>query len=368
VGEDEPIERFRRDWVGALGRAVTAADLIAIAVSGGPDSMALLALAARAWPGQVIAATVDHGLRADAAAEAAMVAAFCANFTLPPFSPATAGVRLGDSENEAQHPPIPAFAPGPRPAPGKGVEHLTLTPATPLATTNLQAAARAARYALLTAWATDQHATILATAHHADDQAETFLMRAARGSGLAGLAGIRPRRMLGDTLTLLRPLLDWRATELRALAEAWRLPFVDDPSNASARYDRTRFRALLRDTPWLDTAHLARSAGYLAEADADLRTLEAWLLDTRLQPAAPGDAKIDVAGLPREVRRRLARTVIGRVRRAQKISAPAWSDAANIESLLDALDAGKGATQGGVMASAEGEIWHFRAAPPRRRV
>ncbi|MFC3579796.1 tRNA lysidine(34) synthetase TilS [Sphingomonas hylomeconis] len=317
------------DAATALGRAVRPDDIIAIAVSGGPDSIALLALAARAWPGQVIAATVDHGLRAAAAAEAAMVAGFCATL-------------------------------------GAGVPHATLRPATPLATANLQAAARAARYALLTDWAAQAGAAILLTAHHADDQAETFLMRAARGSGLAGLAGIRPRRPLSDTLTLLRPLLGWRCAELRALAEDWALPFVDDPSNASARYDRTQFRALLRQAPWLDAAAIARSAGYLAETDRELRAFEAWLLDTRRRPSAPGDCTIDMAGLPRELCRRLARGAIARVREDRAIIAPAWSDAANIEPLLDALAAGGRATQAGVMASARGETWHFTAAPPRR--
>jgi tRNA(Ile)-lysidine synthase len=345
MGEADPAERFGHDWAAALGREVAADDVIAIAVSGGPDSMALLALAARAWPGQVIAATVDHGLRADAADEAAMVAAFCATATC--LGP---GIMEGAGK-------VP-----------EGIPHDTLTLLTPLATTNVQANARAARYALLTQWATAQGATILATAHHADDQAETFLMRAARGSGLAGLAGIRPRRPLSDTLTLLRPLLGWRAAALRTLAHAWALPFVDDPSNASERYDRTRFRALLRDSTLLDAAQLARAAGYLADADADLRALGAWLLDTRLQSAEPGDTKIDIAGLPREMRRRLARAGIGRVREAQNITDPIWSDAANIEALLDALEAGKGATQAGVMASVQGEIWHFSAAPPRRTV
>ncbi|MGL1617815.1 ATP-binding protein, partial [Vibrio parahaemolyticus] len=89
---------------------------------------------------------------------------------------------------------------------------------------------------------------------HADDQAETFLMRAARGSGVAGLAGIRARHR--REIDLVRPLLGWRVSELRALAVAAAVPFVDDPSNADPHYDRTRFRALLRDTPWLDAAQL----------------------------------------------------------------------------------------------------------------
>ncbi|MEG3123799.1 tRNA lysidine(34) synthetase TilS [Sphingomonas sp. GB1N7] len=351
----------------ALRRPVAPDDIIAIAVSGGPDSMALLALAEAAWPGQVIAATVDHGLRAEAADEAAMVADYCLTLGT---SPAKAGAQSRNADDDAHHKPIKTFPTGPRPSPGNGsgqsIPHTTLTPATPLGTANLQAAARTARYALLTDWARDAGATILTTAHHADDQAETFLMRAARGSGLAGLAAIRPRQQIEHNLILLRPLLDWRSAELRTLAEGWKLPFVDDPSNASARYDRTRFRTLLNQNPWLDADQIARSAAHLAEIDHDLRALEIWLLETHGLPANPGERRSDVAGLPREVRRRLARATITAVRTDRAILTPAWTPATNIESLLDALEAGKGATQAGVMASATANIWRFRAAPPRR--
>ncbi|WP_260597677.1 tRNA lysidine(34) synthetase TilS [Sphingomonas endolithica] len=309
--------------------------------------MALLTLAAAAWPGQVIAATVDHGLRPEAADEAAMVAAFCSAL---PRSPAAAEVPSERVADEAE----------------AGVPHATLKPATPLGTANLQAVAREARYTLLTKWARRHGATILATAHHADDQAETFLMRAARGSGLSGLAAIRPRRPLDHGITLLRPLLGWRGIELRQLATEWRLPFVDDPSNSSDRHDRTRFRALLDQTPWLDPAQLARSAGYLLEADGDLRAIEAWLLQERSVAAKTGELAIDVSGLPRDLCRRLAKSGIAMVRDAGLCIDSPGHPAGNIEPLLDALAVGKSATQAGVMVSATGNIWLFRPAPPRR--
>nr|WP_269083404.1 tRNA lysidine(34) synthetase TilS [Sphingomonas sp. Leaf357] len=369
-----------------MGRPVAAEDVFAIAVSGGPDSMALLALAEAAWPGQVIAATVDHGLRTDAADEAAMVAEYCR------LTPRGRNSELGGSSlslvSHLREGEDPAALPqnkkrDPRlreddvgcslehdsasgPWAGSCIPHTTLTLGTPLGTANLQAAARTARYALLIDWARSTGATILATAHHADDQAETFLMRAARGSGLAGLASIRPWQRIEDGPILLRPLLNWRRAELRAVAEDWNLPFVDDPSNASARYDRTRFRTLLTENPWLDAGRIARAAGHLAEADRDLRVLEGWLLDTHSLPAKPGERRIDVTDLPREVRRRLARAVVTAVRHDRAILTPAWTPASNIESLLDALEAGRGATQAGVMASATANIWQFRAAPPRR--
>lgn len=341
----QAVDRLR-DGVTALAGPLDDRRL-AIAVSGGADSFALLALAAAAFPGQVIAATVDHRLRAESAGEAARVAHWCAGAGVP-----HAILRVND-------------------APGRGA--------------NLQHWARARRYQLLGDWAVSAGARLLATAHHADDQAETFLMRAARGSGVAGLAGIRA----SDTLTLrrpvpgamlmfeecairlIRPLLGWRRTELRAIAERAALPFVDDPSNADPRFDRARFRALLAETPLLDAAHLARSAAHIAEAEATLRAIERWLWATRRVPATSTDHPdhevwLDIAGLPRELRRRLARGAIEQVRLILGITRPAFSAATNVESLLDALEAGKAATQAGVIARPAGPLWRFAEAPPRR--
>lgn len=327
----DQIARVRRDLEAAMRRPFGPDDRLALAVSGGPDSMAMLALGSAACPGRTIAATVDHGLRPEGAAEAAMVAGYCAAHDIP---------------------------------------HATLALAGPIGPANIQAAARDARYLVLRDWAVQGGATMLATAHHADDQAETFLMRAARGAGLSGLAAIRPVQDLGGGLMLVRPLLGWRCAELRAVAETGALPFFDDPSNANDRFDRTRFRTLLRDNAWLDPGQIARSANYLAEADHDLRALEAWLWDSRSVPGDDGEQggeqRIDVTALPREVRRRLARIAISRVRESSAIDSPKWSAAANIEALLDALEGGRSATQAGVMASPKGDIWRFREAPPRR--
>lgn len=328
---DAAVARFRADCEALAGPF--GARRLALAVSGGADSMAMLALAHAAFSGQVLAATVDHRLRAESADEAAMVARWCA---------------------------------------ARGLPHATLTVAEPRAPgDNLHDWARGQRYRLLQDWAIEAGAHLLATAHHADDQAETFLMRAARGSGMAGLAGIRAMQRLGEGLQLIRPLLGWRRRELRALAEGAGLPFVDDPSNADGRFDRTQFRALLSETPLLGATQLAQSAGHLAEAESALAEMAAWLRAERQRvPTGIADLDtqvwLDLAGLPRELKRRLARTAIRDVRQARGITRPIFSDATNIEPLLAALDAGKAATQAGILVTPVGLVWRFAAAPPRR--
>ncbi len=314
------LARFHAD----LDRIAPGAERLAIAVSGGPDSMALLTLAHTVLPGRIVAATVDHRLRASSADEAAMVARYCATL---------------------------------------GVPHATLAPDAPIAGASIQSRAREARYALLIRWAREQEAEALFTAHHADDQAETFLMRAARGSGVAGLAGIRARATING-FPVLRPLLGWRRADLRRIATESGAPFVDDPSNADLRHDRTHFRSLLADTPALPPLALAQSAAALAEVEAAL----AFAADRLWAERARGDAPLilDTRGLPRELLRRLARRAIGETRARHAVTAPAWSDAANIEPLLDSLAAGIRATQAGVMLTPRAFTWRVEKAPPRR--
>ncbi len=310
--------RFAADLEAAHGGPLPADARIALAVSGGPDSMAMLALAHAALGDRAIAATIDHRLRPEAADEAAMVAGYCTTL---------------------------------------GVRHAILTPGAPIAGASIQARAREARYALLEAWAAGEGAAALLTAHHADDQAETLLMRAARGSGISGLAGIRGRRDLGR-VALLRPLLGWRRAELRAVAEEAGAPFIDDPSNSDEAHDRTRFRRLLEANPWLDPAALAASAGHVAEAERAMAEIADHFWRERARDTG-GATLVDTTGLPREIRRRLAR-------RAIRVYDPGFSDAANIEALLDSLGGGGGASQGKVMAATYGTSWSFRLAPPRR--
>lgn len=311
------LPRFRADLASVLPEGLAPGAPLALAVSGGPDSVALLSLAHAALPGQVIAATVDHGLRAGSDEEAALVARACGRLSIP---------------------------------------HATLRPDPPIAGGNLHATARAARYGLLQAWALGAGANVLATAHHLDDQAETFLMRAVRGSGPAGLAGVRRRRSDGG-LTVIRPLLDWRRAELATVVATAGLEAVADPSNADERFERARVRRLLAEQPWLDPAGLAVAARHAGEADAALADMTALLWRDR---ATPGDPlRLDVTALPREFRRRLARHAIATL-------APGFDPATNVEPLLDALEGGRGATQGVVLVTPHGIEWRFSLAPPRR--
>ena len=200
---------------------------LGLAVSGGADSLALLLLAHHALPGEIAVASINHGLRPEAASEVALVGEVCAALDLA-FTPIS--VQL---------------------APG-----------------NLQAKAREARYAALTQWVQERGLGALATAHHADDQAETLLMRLARGSGLAGLAGVRGATVLPDGETpLLRPLLDWRKAELEQIVTAHGIDPARDPSNADPAYDRVRMRDHLgQHEALLPVEGLARSAEHLAES------------------------------------------------------------------------------------------------------
>jgi tRNA(Ile)-lysidine synthase len=317
------VARFAAE-LGALCPRPGAEDApLALAVSGGPDSMAMLALAAAALPGRIVAATVDHRLRDEAAAEAALVAQACECL---------------------------------------GVAHAVLAvPAPPPAGANLHGWARQERYRLLGAWAEAAGAVVLATAHHADDQAETFLLRANRASGLPGLAGIRAAGPLpgGAAVTLIRPLLGWRRAALREVAEGAGLGFADDPSNADPRFDRARIRRLLAERDELDPAALARAARHLAEAEADLDLLARRCWAERAV-AEHGEVTVRGEDLPRTLQRRLAALAIEQVARG------AVDRGANLESLLDALAAGSAATQGPVEARAGPLGWRFRLAPPRR--
>jgi tRNA(Ile)-lysidine synthase len=312
------ISRFRLDL-----EAVAGADPapLAVAVSGGPDSLALLLLAHAAFPGRVEAATVDHGLRAESAAEAEAVARLCGEI---------------------------------------GIPHFILTARVEPSGEGLQAAARTARYAALAEWMDGNALPLLLTAHHADDQAETLLMRLNRGSGVAGLAGVRAAGAVpgtGGRLRLCRPLLGWRRSELQALVEAAGVEAALDPSNSDERFDRARLRPRLGEAPWLDPAALARSAALLAQAEAALDWTAGPLFAARAE-VGEGAVTLRPHGLPPELLRRLA------LRCLRQLEPGARPRGEALAGFIGKLEEGGTATLCGVMASG-GETWRFEPEPPR---
>jgi len=226
-----------QDILTSLFAALEGASRIVAAVSGGPDSIALMHLLAR-WSAAgerppILVATVDHGLRPESAVEAAFVA---------------------------------------REAAGLGLGHRILAWTGEKPRTGLQEAAREARYRLLVRCAREEGASHLVTAHTLDDQAETVLMRLARGSGPAGLAGMRRDRER-DGIRHVRPLLDRSKESLLALCRAQGWPFTVDPSNADERFARVRWRRImpLLAAEGLTAERLARFSERMRQADEALQ-------------------------------------------------------------------------------------------------
>lgn len=301
--------RFRADLLALTGDADAR---IGLAVSGGPDSLALLLLAHAAFPGQIAVATVDHGLRAEAASEARFVAAICA---------------------------------------ARGIPHTILTVNVTATGDGLQAAARAARYAALEDWRIRDGCGFVATAHHADDQAETLLMRAIRGAGVGGLAGIRAQNG-----AIIRPLLGWRRAELVAIVAQAGITAIDDPSNRDFRYDRSRMRALLATVPELDVLGLATAAARLADA---ARALD-WATDrlwAERVTITDGTIRLDPSGLPAEFLHRLVRRALAALDYQGR--------ADRIAPLIARLGSGQSASIGAIIGR-PGALWTFSLAPPRR--
>ncbi len=304
-----------------LGTSLSAP--VALAVSGGADSMALLHLVARyceirarGLRDQIQVVTVDHQLRIESAAEAAFVKAEAA--------------RLGFS-------------------------HQTLVWEGVKPQTGLQAAARSARYELISGWLHAEHERgqplrCLITAHHADDQAETLLMRLARGSGTRGLGGMRARTAMHG-ITVLRPFLtvpkDRLVETLALTGGVW----LEDPSNANTDFERVRLREAqpALSALGLQSGKLALSARRLARADEALERLTddfavscglnrhggAYAsLDLQTFQAAPAEARVRVLG-------RLIESQSGQAEAAQ------LSQIEDLESQICSAGRGTSATLGG---------------------
>ncbi|MDP1701058.1 MAG: tRNA lysidine(34) synthetase TilS [Aestuariivirga sp.] len=206
---------------------------IAVAVSGGSDSMALLRLVEQ-WSRHLIkisVLTVDHGLRPEAVAEAIKVSEWC---------------KLLD------------------------LEHHTLRWEGAKPKTGVQAKARAARYDLLSNWCKTNGVTYLLTGHTMDDQAETVLMRQQRTDTAESLAGIW-ETAVWDGVNVFRPLLGQSRADLRSYLTRLGQPWIEDPSNLDKRFERVRVRQTLaqggrRDLQKIELADIAERAGRSARA------------------------------------------------------------------------------------------------------
>lgn len=249
------------------------AKAIVLAVSGGPDSIALMLMAAD-WAKSgdappVLVATVDHGLRPESRHEAEQVSLWAKALGLP---------------------------------------HRILSWGGEKPKTRIQERARDARYGLLCAYAAEAGADCLATAHHADDQAETILFRLLRGSGLKGLAGMAFATPRGG-LTHVRPLLDWTKDDLVALCHDRRHAFFDDPSNRNPAYARARLRRLsgVLAENGLDRGALLRLGTRAARADAALQA-RAVALAAELQNLAEPGFEADISPLRAE-----SEEILGRI-------------------------------------------------------
>lgn len=315
------LNRFRADLDALVSRQAR----LGVAVSGGPDSLALLLLAATARPGQVEAATIDHGLRQESRDEAQMVAQVCE--------------RLD-------------------------VRHAILTARwSERPETAIQERARKERYLLLGYWAEERGLDALVTAHHAEDQAETVMMRLARGAGIRGLAGIRPRSVSpGAHVRLVRPLLGWRRSELNQVCIAAGVSPVADPSNKDERFERVRVRRSLAALDWLDAGAVAQSATILADADAalDWAMREEW---DRSVHEKRGSIIYRPSDVPAEIVRRI---VARAIRRLATEGGDRESRGPELTRLVAALSAGETATLRGVQCRG-GPEWHFIPSPNRTR-
>jgi tRNA(Ile)-lysidine synthase len=315
----EVLDRFRGD----LDPLIAPGGRIGIAVSGGPDSLALLLLAAAARPGDVEAATVDHALRPAAADEATLVSQICNRLAIP------------HTTLTARWPEIPKSA--------------------------IQERARQQRYRLLGYWAEERRLDAILTGHHADDQAETMLMRLARGSGVRGLAGLRARSVTpGSHVRLIRPLLRWRRSELEQICAASGMQPVADPSNLDERFERVRIRHALAEGDWLDPAAIAHAAANLADADVALE----WAAKNEWRRAVSerhGTITFRPAELPAEIVRR----IVARAIRALATEGDPDLRGRELDQLLSVLSSGGEATLRGVRC-AGGKEWLFTVAPARR--
>ncbi len=238
-----------------------------------------------------------------------------------------------------------------------GVPHTTLK--VEVGPGNLHDSAREARYRAMGDWALASRMYGILTAHHADDQAETVLMRLNRGSGLSGLSGIRERQSFPTGVGAIRPLLGWRKAELEAIVADSGLEPVRDPSNDDPRFDRARIRAAIGEAGWLDPLAIARSAQYLQEAELALGIYAQELYERTVE--YEGET---VIWSPVEAPRLARLTCVGRALAEARGADYAMSDVARLHDRL--MTTGAGGTLGGVEVRLSKGNWIFAREPERR--
>jgi tRNA(Ile)-lysidine synthase len=317
--------------------------VLMLAVSGGPDSTALMLLAAR-WRDalkkkpKLIAVTVDHGLRKESKQEATAVARLARKFK---------------------------------------ITHRTLRWNGRKPSAGLQNAARMARYQLLGGAARKAGAAHILTAHTLDDQAETVLIRMSRGSGLTGLGAMTRMTMLpvaGEhAITLVRPLLDISKARLIATLRATKIVYAEDPSNRDPKFARVRLRGLMNAlaNEGLDAGRLAQLARRLRRAETAIEAAvdraSALVIDMPRPHTVALDAR-RFAELPAEIALRLLGRLVARVGDEGPV------ELGKLEALKSALDAAQNAGDGHFRRSLAGAIVTLarrqmivERAPPRRR-
>lgn len=323
-GRPTPDSAAVRRFAADLDRLVPKGAKLGLAVSGGPDSLALLLLTSAARPGNIEAASVDHALREGSRAEAEMVAEICNQLEVPH------AILAAEWKRKPQ--------------------------------TAIQERARAERYRLLARWLAERGLDDLLVAHHLDDQAETFLMRLNRGAGARGLAGMRPIAVIpGARARLVRPLLSWRRAELANICADAGITQADDPSNTDEQFERVRLRNALSGSDWLDLAAVARSASHLAAADVALH----WATDREWdeQVSRHDRGIVYRPRAPFELRRRIVRRAVAALAREGQANPLRGRE---LDRLVGILSSGGTATLRGVLCSG-GDEWRFSPAPVRRR-
>ncbi len=311
-------DRFQTLRAAAEGLDIHKGDTLGVAVSGGSDSLGLLYLLHEAgWP--LAVATVNHGLRVEAADEAAFVASVCTNL---------------------------------------GVQHRTLSVDLSDAGGNLQDQARRARYAALSNWAEQNALQSVALGHTLDDQAETFLMRLARGAGIDGLHPLDARFEKNGSV-FLRPLITVRRGDIRGYLRDKGIGWIDDPSNDDLRFDRVKARRILDAlTPLGVTVEsLAMSMDNIGQARSALQSV-AYDLAVKASRESDGDLLLDrdaIAAAPEETQRRI---LVGALRFVSGADYPPRRDA--LAEIQRAAKEARQITLGGCLMSHDTE--HMRVA------